>query len=166
MKHTSFFTLILSLLFILSIGSGQQQQRPGVRPFHQGMMENLNLTDSQKKDIEKLNTDFAKQRVEQQAKVRTAQIELHALFKSDEPNKDAIEKKISEISDLQSRNRILGIEHWYAVNKLLTPDQQKIWKSTLERTPRQRLAMRFRQMRDRMKRFFRDRPAPAPGDTP
>ncbi len=161
MKSRSLFTLALCSLFVVSLATSQQRGRPDQRPFRQDLMEKLNLTDSQKKDVEKLNTDFAKRRVEQQAKISTARIDLRALLKSDAPDKDAIEKKIGEIANLQAQNRVLGVEHWFAVNKLLTPEQQKLWKNTLDRMPQERMAMRFGQIRDRMMRFFRGRTAPA-----
>ncbi len=166
MKATMLSTLVLGFVFVFSTAFGRQGERPKPGPFHQGIVNDLNLTDSQKKDVEKLNTDFAKQRVDQQAKIKTAQIDLHSLMKADAPSKEAIEKKIGEIADLQAQNRVLGVEHWFAVNKLLTPDQQKIWKNVLERTPRQRLAMRLGQMRERMMRYFRGRPAPAEQNIP
>jgi Spy/CpxP family protein refolding chaperone len=166
MRSTLIFNLAICSLFVLTMGFGQQRERPNPAQHRQGMTENLNLTESQKKDVEKLNTDLAKRRVDQQAKVKTAGIELRALMKSDTPDKDAIEKKIGEIADLQGQNRILGVDHWFAVNKLLTPDQQKIWKGMLNRTPRERMGTRFGQMRDRIMRFFPRRPAPAEGDNP
>jgi Spy/CpxP family protein refolding chaperone len=166
MKSPLLFKLVICSLFVFALGLGQGRERPNPMPNRQGVMEKLNLTESQKKDVEKLNTDFAKRRVDQQAKVKTAQIELRALLKSDTPNKDEIEKKIGEIADLRAQNRVLGVEHWFAVNKLLTPDQQKIWKGMLDRTPRQRMAGRLGQMRHRIMRFFNRRPAPAQGDNP
>ncbi len=166
MKSTSYFAVVVSLLFVFTLGMSQGNGRSSTPPRWQGMAERLNLTDSQKKDVEKLNTDFAKQRVDQQAKVKTARIDLRALLKSDSPSKDAIEKKIGEIADLQAQNKVLGVEHWFAVNKLLTPDQQKIWKNMLDRTPGERMAMRIGRMRDRVMRFFHRGPGPAQSNTP
>jgi Spy/CpxP family protein refolding chaperone len=166
MKSRLLLELVICSLIVFALGLGQGRERPNPMPNRQGVMETLNLTDSQKKDVEKLNTDFAKQRVNQQAKIKTAQIELRSLLNSDTPNKDAIEKKIGEIADLRAQNRVLGVEHWFAVNKLLTPDQQKIWKGMLERTPRQRMAGRLGQMRDRIMRFFHRGPSPVQGENP
>ncbi len=129
-------------------------------PVGRGIMQKLNLTDSQKKDVEKLNSELAKQRVDQQARIKTAAIDLRELMRADQPDKGAIEKKIGEIANLQAQNRMLGVDHWFAVNKLLTPDQQKIWKETLNHPPRARFAMRMNQMRDRAMKFFRGRPGP------
>ncbi len=163
MKLTTVFSFIFSAIFLFGIAVGQETRKPEPMPFGRGVMQKLNLTDSQKKDVEKLNSDFAKQRVDQQAKIKTATIDLHQLMKADQPDKAAIEKKIAEISDLQAKNRMLSVDHWFAVNKLLTPDQQKIWKETLNNPPRGRFAMRMGQMRDRVTRFFRGRTGPPEG---
>lgn len=91
----------------------------------------LNLTDTQKKDVDKIVFDAAKQTIAQRAKVATARLELRQLFKADSPDKNAIEKKMNEIADLSTQIRIDHVDGWFAINKLLTPDQQKIWKHTL-----------------------------------
>lgn len=160
MKSTTLFRMALCSIFMFALALGQERERPNPMPHKGGIMEKLNLTDSQKKDVEKINTDLAKKRVDQQAKIKTASIDLRELMKAESPDKTAIEKKIGEIADLQARNRILGVDYWFAVNKLLTPDQQKTWKNMLNRTPRERIAMRLGQMRDRVMRFFHNRPAP------
>lgn len=91
----------------------------------------LNLTEAQKKDVEKIGSDVAKQLVAQKANLATARIDLRQLFKADNPDKSAIEKKINEMSDINVQLRMIKINSWFAINKLLTPDQQKIWKKAL-----------------------------------
>ena len=95
----------------------------------------LNLTEAQKKDVEKIGFDMAKQMVAQKAKLATAKIDLRQLLKADTPDKSAIEKKISEMADIGVQLRMNKINSWFAINKLLTPDQQKIWKKVLENAP-------------------------------
>jgi Spy/CpxP family protein refolding chaperone len=163
MKPRMLFKAVLCSLFVFTLSFGQGMQRPNAGPPHERMLEKLNLSDTQKKDVEKLNTDFAKQKVEQRAKIKIAAIELHSLMKADSPDKGAIEKKINEISDLQAQNRMLGVNHWFSVNKLLTPDQQKIWKSVLDRPLRDRFAARMErmgQMRNGMMMRSHQRPMP------
>ncbi len=160
MKLSTLVVAIVCAIFTIGIAAAQQKGNPNPMPFGRGVVQKLNLTDSQKKDVEKLNSDLAKQRVDQQAKIKTAAIELRELMRADQPDKGAIEKKIGQIADLQAQNRMLGINHWFGVNKLLTPDQQKIWKETLNHPLRARMAMRMNQMHDRAMRFFRGRPGP------
>ncbi len=158
-------TLLCSVLFF-GLALGQGVERPKRLPPRDGFMARLNLTDTQKKDVEKLNTEFAKLRVDQQAKIKTAYIELRELTRADSPDKSAIEKQIGEISDLQGQNRVMRVDHWFAVNKLLTPDQQKVWRERLNTPPGERLAMRLGQFRDRMMRFFHRRQGPPQDGNP
>lgn len=95
------------------------------------MMERLKLTDEQKKEMEKSRFDMIKQAIDREAKVKTARVELAQLFRADNPDKGSIEKKINEISQLQAQGKLAHVNHWFAVNKMLTPEQQKIWKNML-----------------------------------
>ena len=145
MKY-SYLAAALCSVFVLTTAFSQNTQRPNFGPRHARIVEQLKLSDSQKKDFENINSDFAKKRVEQQAKVKVAGIELHSLLQADNPDRSAIEKKINEISDLQAQNKMLRVDHWFAVNKMLTPDQQRIWKEVLERPMRERFAERMGRM--------------------
>jgi len=160
MKSTTLSKIVLCMLFVVPVAFSQGRKGPDGGPSRGRTLEQLNLSDSQKKDVEKLNTDFAKQRVEQQAKIKLAAIDLHSLMKVDSPDKAAIEKKIGEISDLQAQNRILGVEHWFSVNKLLSPDQQKSWKHMLDRPLRERILAKMRQMGERILGRSHERPMP------
>ncbi|MGD0036787.1 MAG: periplasmic heavy metal sensor [Bacteroidota bacterium] len=110
---------------------GQPNEAKQIKKF----MEKLNLTDEQKKDVEKIHFDAEKQTIAQKAKVETEGIELRQLLKADAPDKSAIEKKISDIADLRVQMHMIKINSWFAINKLLTPDQQKMWKKILENAP-------------------------------
>lgn len=132
MKTTRLLNALMCSLFLFTFAFGQRMERPNAGPWNGRLLEKLNLTDAQKQDFQKLNTDFAKQRVEQQSKIKLAAIDLRSLMKADSPDKAAIEKQIRAISDLQAGNRMLRVDHWFAVNKILNPDQQKIWKELLD----------------------------------
>ena len=95
----------------------------------------LKLTDVQKKDVDKIVFDEAKQVIAQRAKVETARLELRQLFNEDNPDKNTIEKKIDEVANLSAQIHINLVDGWFAINKLLTPDQQKIWKHALAARP-------------------------------
>lgn len=133
MKTITLFKAILCSLLVFALAYGQRMDRPNNARPNGRILEKLKLSDSQKKDFEKLQTEFAKQRVEQQAKIKVAAIELRSLMKAETPDRAAIEKKINEIGELQSQNRMSRVDHWFAVNKMLNPDQQKVWKELLDR---------------------------------
>lgn len=153
MKARILITVLTLLIFGITYVFAQDedpapsQERMGGPGF--GMMERLKLTDEQKKEMEKMRFDMAKQAIDREAKVKTARVELAQLFRADNPDKGTIEKKINEISQFQAQGKLAHVNHWFAVNKLLTPEQQKIWKNMLG----QAMAMhRMNQMRQDFQR--------------
>ncbi len=91
-------------------------------------MEKLNLTGDQQKQFDKLKSGMEKKQIDLRAKVQQMHLELRDLYTEDSPNKTAIESKMSEISKLQNDMKMNHVDFWFAVNKILTPEQQKIWK--------------------------------------
>jgi Spy/CpxP family protein refolding chaperone len=145
---------VLAMAVFFIFNTQLLSQPNDVRAMHR-VMGKLNLTDAQKKDVEKIHFDAEKQTVAQRAKLATGRIELQQLLASENPEKPAIEKKINEMADVGAQLRIIKLNSWFAVNKLLTPDQQKIWKKVLENAPgmeRQRMMNRMgrRPMRPQM----------------
>jgi Spy/CpxP family protein refolding chaperone len=112
-------------------------------------MGKLNLTDEQKKDVEKIHFDAEKQKINQKAKVETARVELQQFLKADVPDKSAIEKKINDIAALEVQMHMIKINSWFTVNKLLNPEQQKTWKKVLEHGPALQRHKVMNEMRDR-----------------
>lgn len=163
MNYRSLIQSTFCTLFVFGLVYGQGDDKRANAPMRHKMVKQMNLSDAQNKEIGDLDTDFAKQRVQQQAKIKTAAIDLHKLMWADSPDKAAIEKKINEIGELQTQNRMQRVNHWFAVNNLLNPDQQKIWKNVLRRSPRARFAARMHLMREGMMRSHR-RPS-GPGNS-
>jgi Spy/CpxP family protein refolding chaperone len=124
----------------------QMYSQPNEAKQIQKFMGKLNLTDEQKKDVEKIHFDAEKQSIAQKAKEATARVELRQLLKADTPDKSAIEKKINDIAGLRAQMHMIKINSWFAIDKLLTPDQQKTWKKVLENAP----AIRRHRMMNRM----------------
>jgi Spy/CpxP family protein refolding chaperone len=149
-------TLLASILLLfLSMTAAQDRINPpdrtGASRAH--VLQKLHLSDEQKKSVESLRFDLRKKMVDQQAALKTSRLELAELFKAEQPSQAAIEKKMGEISQLQSQRRIMAVSHWFAVNKLLTPDQQIIWKKESARLLMQQKA---RLIRGRAAQFMRN----------
>ena len=128
MKQLSILTTIIILSISLAGAQGRMAPQNRGGNMRDRLIGALNLTDEQKKSFETLRFDMQKKAVEQQAQMKTARLELAELFKADQPSQSAIQKKIGDIAQLQSQHRILRVDNWFAVNKLLTPEQQKISK--------------------------------------
>ena len=118
------------------------------------MLEDLKLTDAQRSEFEKLHADQQKKMIEQMAKVASARIDMRSLLRADKPDRSAIDKKMQEIAGLMTQTQSSRIDFWFAVQKNLTADQQKVWKRMLENpmAMRQHPGMRMRSGMNGMRR--------------
>ena len=123
------FLLIFPVSQLFSQGLGRMGDGP-MTPRMQ-LMEELKLTDGQKKEVEKLHFDMQKQMIAQRSKIATSRLELQHMLRADNPDKAVLEKKINEVSQLATQVHMMRLSQWFAVNKLLNADQQKVWKKAL-----------------------------------
>lgn len=160
MKHI-FLLAVLGLFVPLAAigqpGPGPRADRGPVRGSGMRILDELKLTEEQQKKVQELRFDLMKQVATQRAKIATAMVEFRELAAKDNPDRSALEKKIREISDLRAQMQTLRLNQWFNVNKLLTPEQQKVWKKALDG----RVWMERRGfMRQRMRGMMRDRMGP------
>jgi len=139
---------VLIAIVLLAFNAPMFSQPEDGKEFHK-IMAKLNLTNEQKKDVEKIAVDMAKQLVDQRANLATARIDLRQLFKADNPDKAAIEKKINEMADIGVQLQMVKINSWFAMNKLLTPDQQIPWKKALANAPALRRQGMLKRLHER-----------------
>jgi Spy/CpxP family protein refolding chaperone len=95
-----------------------------------GMENKLELNADQQKKVETFRSDMQKKQIDLMAKVKTMRVELRDLYNNENPDQKAIESKITEIGKLQNDMKLNHTNFWFAVNKILTADQQKIWKES------------------------------------
>jgi Spy/CpxP family protein refolding chaperone len=124
----------------------------GNPPRREKMMKELKLTDQQQEQFDKVKFDTQKKMIELKAKVETSKLELRRLMDAETIDKSAIEKKMNEIAVNEVAIRMNHLNSWIELNKVLTPEQQKIWKKALAIRPEQmkRKMMMQREMRDQM----------------
>jgi Spy/CpxP family protein refolding chaperone len=112
-------------------------------------MAKLDLTQEQRHQIRKMRSDMQKNQIALRAKIQTAtkiqtaRIEMRDLFQEEKPDQSRIDSKISDISRLQNEVKLAHIAMWFNVNKLLTPEQQKIWKERPMMNERMQMKGRF-----------------------
>jgi Spy/CpxP family protein refolding chaperone len=140
--------IVLIAVVLMVFGTRLYSQPDDMRQVKK-FMGKLNLSDEQKKDVEKIHFDAEKQTIAQKAKVETARVELQQLLKADAPDKLVIEKKITDIAELKVQMHMIKVNAWFDVNKLLNPEQQKTWKKVLEYGPALQRHKMMRQMRNR-----------------
>jgi len=132
---TTLMTMVLTLAFIACSAmaqTDQQQTRPAPRWKQAKGANELKLTDEQKKDIQKIKLDLMQKQIDIRAKIAHARLDYEQLASADSPDEEALAAKMDEISKLQTQLKKNMLDGWFAVNKILTPDQQKIWKRVLE----------------------------------
>jgi Spy/CpxP family protein refolding chaperone len=112
-----------------------------------GLMDDLSLTDQQKKQVEQIHDEAMRQGIDRKAEIAKARMDLRQLVRAEKPDQSAIEKKMKEIETLRSAALSHRLNAWFSVNKLLNVEQQKVWKKTLER--RMEMSRRM-EMRGRM----------------
>lgn len=128
---------------------------PPFHPFKQQLMDELKLTDAQQEQFKKISFDVQKKQIELRSKLATARLELRRLMDADASDKTAIEKKFNEIAATQTAMKMNRYNGWLEKNKVLTPEQQKIWKKALlhhRNAPRNHLRAMHDGMPSRMNR--------------
>lgn len=161
-------SLIVLALFGASLtgwAADADTQRAG-RRMHAGkhFLASLNLTDAQKKDMARLKLEHGKQAIELRAKAETAKLELRHLLMADAPDHAAIAKKMAEAAKADGELRMNKIDGWFAVNKMLTPEQQKVWIQALRAGTLKAAKGSRDAMRGGMGRPGRNRGMDAPGE--
>ncbi len=131
-KLLSFIVLALFGASLTGWAADTDTQQAG-RRMHakKNFLASLNLTDAQKKDMARLKLENGKQAIELRAKAETSKLELRHLLMADAPDQAAIAKKMSEAAAREAELRMNKVDGWFAINKMLTPDQQKVWKQAL-----------------------------------
>ncbi len=124
--------ILSGLLFFLSTAIISAQ--PGTERM---MLKDLNVTDAQKEQFEKIEFDTQKKTIELGAKLATLKLEMNRLMSADQLDKAAIEKKMNEMASQSIALRMNHLNAWSEKNKLLNADQQKIWKKMLIQRIRQ-----------------------------
>lgn len=127
--------IIVTTAVLLMAFSAHLAAQPDEMNVYHKYIGKLNLTETQKKDVDKIKFDTEKQAIAQRAKLATARVDLRQLLKAENPDRSAIEKKLNEIADLGVQQHMIRVDAWFSINKLLTPDQQKTWRQVLANAP-------------------------------
>ncbi len=129
---TRTFTFIVSLLLVwTSIGLSQpgppdrSEDRMGRG---QRLRDQLGLSEDQHAQMKQLHFDLEKKQAPLQTKIRLARIAMQEAMLVDKPDRNAIEKNMKVVSDVQLEMKMNRLDHWFKVYALLTPEQRQNWK--------------------------------------
>lgn len=120
------FLPVVALTVVLALAA-QAQPGSGMGP-RMRLIDELNLTEQQLEQVNTIRDEAMRKAIEQRSKLATLRLDVRKLFRADKPDQAAIEKKFDEITKLQAEGRTRRVQTWFAINKLLTPEQQKVWK--------------------------------------
>jgi Spy/CpxP family protein refolding chaperone len=135
MKRTVFGIIAVAILAV-SAFSQPEPQPPMMGMGHMAkIVKDLKLTDQQQKELDKIKADMMKSMIANGSKLATSRVDMQQLLKADNPDKAAIEKKIDEMGDQAAQMGKMMVAQWFTVNKMLTPEQQKVWKKALNDRP-------------------------------
>jgi Spy/CpxP family protein refolding chaperone len=136
----------IAAILVLSLGMsavaiGQQERRPYTRERVRErqmrrvdtIVERLNLTEEQQKQWQGLRIKHQKKQIQHQSSVQLVRLELQELTLGDNLDKNAIKKKMKEISDLQYQGKLDMVDHLFEMRSVLTPEQQALWKGHMLR---------------------------------
>lgn len=120
------------------------------------MKSALGLTDDQSVRLRKIVVDTEKSTIKSRADLKVRGIELRELMRTDAPDRQAVMKKVDEISALRQEMMKQEMDALLNAKSVLSPEQQKKVRSFLERG----------HGREGQGQGFFQRQAPPPPDVP
>ena len=146
MKRIIITSLVLSLLVSGSLlarpgksgksfrGPDGKHQRDGIRMILR-LSDEINLTDKQESQLEELSTQFQVERIDIQAEIQKAQVELRASMKNDEVPEKSVFEQIDKVSGLKADAQKMRYRHHQTIKNLLTVEQQEKLEDLREDRP-------------------------------
>ena len=99
---------------------------PGGGGFGMKMMDELELTKDQRKQLEDITFNFRKGMIPMRAQLQVANLELQQLIRSDAKRSD-IDAKIDQIGKFRTDIQKQAVGHRLAMRAVLTPEQREKW---------------------------------------
>jgi Spy/CpxP family protein refolding chaperone len=92
----------------------------------------LGLADQQTSQLRQIVVNTEKSSIKTRADIAVREIELRELLRSDNPDREAVLKKVQELSNLRGEMMKQHVEALLAAKSVLTPEQQKEIRSFIE----------------------------------
>lgn len=89
----------------------------------------LNLTEQQVAQLHQIALEGEKASVKARAELRVRGLELRELLRADQPEREAVMKKVQEITELRGQMMRQHVESLLAAKTVLTPEQQQKFRS-------------------------------------
>jgi Spy/CpxP family protein refolding chaperone len=85
----------------------------------------LGLTDEQSSKLRQIVVEGRKSAIQTRADMQVRNIELRELLRADQPNRDAVLRKVQEVSELRGQMMRQRVESLLAAKSVLTAEQQQ-----------------------------------------
>ncbi len=103
-------------------GHGMKGDSRGMHGF-MAFADEIELTDDQKSQLEALHLKFQKERIDKQAELKKAQVDLRALKRDDNAAERAVLSQIDVVGDLRTDMQKMQFTHRSEMKAVLTEDQ-------------------------------------------
>ncbi len=125
MKKLIIFTLAVSVATLIGLWSGKKMctMAPFASRSSQPLYSGISLNASQTESIQKLEDEFQKEADELCMKVCQERVDLIGQIKNGQISREAIEKKVEEIGQIQILLEKQTATHILDINRILTPSQ-------------------------------------------
>ena len=128
MYRTLLFVLLATTMAFSQQGFHGRHKQFAPKDRQERIVKKLDLKEDQIAKFKQLHSDLQKDQIDARAQIQKFRIGLRDQIESENPSKESINTTVTAISKLQTDMKLRMISFWFDVNKMLTPDQQKIWK--------------------------------------
>ena len=116
------------VLFMQPLAAQPQKELGKRGPGDPKMKAELNLSEAQEKQMQDLRFKHEKEMIGLRAELETRELAMKELRGVEPPNKKKLYAQIDQISETKTKIAKAKLDHRLAVQEILTPEQQKLFK--------------------------------------
>lgn len=126
MKNTAIAFIAILFAITLSVDA-HAQNRMHMKEKPDRIIDKLNLTEDQSKQIDDLRSKHQEQMIDLRAEQQKARLENRNLRKSDNLNRSDLLKHTQKMNSIRNKISEARANHFMDVHSVLTAEQRKIW---------------------------------------
>ncbi|MCX6148974.1 MAG: periplasmic heavy metal sensor [Ignavibacteriales bacterium] len=128
MKKVILILAVTIVTFLSTNITAQQHKRGKDLPGAKHLLKELNLTDQQKDDFDKLRSEHQKKAIDLKAEIQKLHVEMKDQLREKNINEEQILSLSKKVSELQAQLKESAIKMWLQSYKLLDDKQKEMWK--------------------------------------
>jgi Spy/CpxP family protein refolding chaperone len=131
--------IVAIVIVVMGIGANINAQPAGQMPVKRGdnfvpgqmIKTRLNLTDEQEQKFDEIMFAQRERAIDTRAEVQKLRLEVNKIVASGNVDVEKVKTLQGKIADLRKSQMESRLNAWEKVNKILTPEQQKVWAKML-----------------------------------